>query len=109
MAHEAEPIISAFADDPEMADLVELFTEELPKRIESIESAFESQSWDSLRTIAHQLKGAAPSYGFDSIGQAAGTVEHGVKDGSDAESLRGDVEALLSLCRRAAAGSGGNG
>ncbi len=108
MSQESERIVSTFADDPEMADLVELFTGELPKRIESIESAFEAQSWDSLRTIAHQLKGSAPSYGFESIGQAAGKVEHGVVAGPDAESLRGDVEALLSLCRRAAAGHGGN-
>ena len=108
MSQQDDRIVSTLADDPEMADIVELFTDELPKRIESLESAYQSRAWDTLRTLAHQLKGAAPSYGFESIGVAAALVENLVKSDPVAEQISDEIEELISLCRRAAPG-GGNG
>lgn len=106
MSQQDNRIISTLADDPEMADIVELFTDELPKRIESLESAFRSREWDTVRTLAHQLKGAAPSYGFESIGVAAALVESLVKSDPDAEQISDEVEDLISLCRRATTDGG---
>eukprot|EP00913_Durusdinium_trenchii_P006054 g5666.t1 len=70
-----EPLVSEFASDPDMIEIVEYFVEELPKRVQAIRSAATDSDVQSLRTLAHQLKGAAPGYGFAAIGDAAGVLE----------------------------------
>ncbi len=96
-----EPLVSEFASDPDMIEIVEYFVEELPKRVQAIRSAVTDSDVQSLRTLAHQLKGAAPGYGFAAIGDAAGVLEASlrVSDGS-IEGVMGQVEDLASLCQR---------
>lgn len=90
---------SEFADDPDMAELVDEFVQELGSRIEAIRAAFETEDASRLKTIAHQLKGAAGGYGFPTIGFAAGDVERNI--GAEAHELRNKVEELIRLCRSA--------
>ena len=96
-----QPLISEFASDPDMIEIVEYFVGELPKRVEAIRVAVTSSDVQSLTTIAHQLKGSAPGYGFTAIGEAAGVLEASlrVSDGS-LEGVMGQVEDLASLCQR---------
>lgn len=95
------PIHSTYADDQDMVELIEMFTSELPARIKDLEAAAREQAWERLKTLAHQLKGAAPGYGFESIGVAAGGVEKSLLSGSEPAELADDLKKLLSLCRRA--------
>ena len=98
------PIESAFKDDPDMMELVEMFVDEMGERIASMESAFASNDWDALKTVAHQLKGAAGGYGFDSVGEAAASLEGLLTQGSDdAESIKQELDALTGLCLRVSA------
>ena len=60
------PIFSEYANDADMAELVEGFVAELPKRIEAISSAVSQSRGTDLKRLAHQLRGAAPGYGFPS-------------------------------------------
>jgi HPt (histidine-containing phosphotransfer) domain-containing protein len=66
---------SRFPDDPEMAELAELFLEGLSSRIAAIRKAWESRDLGQVRFGSHQLRGAAGGYGFPEIGEAAGLVE----------------------------------
>lgn len=109
-----DPIRSEFADDPDMAELVELFVSELPHRIDAVGEAVQTRDLKALARLAHQLRGAAPSYGFAQLGQTAGGLEDAIRacapgssDGSDPaqralELIRTQVDQLVDVCRRIA-------
>lgn len=107
------PLRSEYADDPEMAELVELFVSELPARLAALESAWKSGDSHTLRRMAHQLKGAGSGYGFPTVSDAAGEVESAIAgDRPEApeaglNAVRAKVEALVAMCRRAAGSKGG--
>lgn len=64
-----------FPDDPEMAELAELFLGGLAARLATIRRAWEAGDLAQVRFGSHQLRGAAGGYGFPEIGEAAGLVE----------------------------------
>ena len=90
-------------NDPEDAELIEYFLGELPDRIDAINTAATSDDVEQLERIAHQLKGAAPSFGFPAIGSAAGVLEGHLRELDDASSdiggLRAEIDSLVSLCQ----------
>jgi len=96
-----QPIVSSFSDDPEMTELIGLFVSELPDRIETIRGALLSGDHLFLKRVVHQLKGAAPSYGFSRIGDAAGKIETSLQAGVGLDRLPPAVDELISLCERA--------
>lgn len=101
----AGPILSEFASDPDMAELVDIFVGELPERIRAIESARSDRNYDIIARLAHQLKGAAPGYGFSGVGEAAASIEHRLRSAgglNDSTKLAvdADVDRLLNMCRR---------
>jgi HPt (histidine-containing phosphotransfer) domain-containing protein len=85
-----------FPDDPEMAELAELFLEGLSSRITAIRKGWESRDLGQVRFGSHQLRGAAGGYGFPEIGEAAGLVEDLLRgaDHSNFESSSAAVEDL---------------
>ncbi len=96
------PLRSEYADDPDMREIVEFFVNDLNARINSIREAFDRDDRARLKTLAHQLKGAAGGYGFPSIGQAAGAVERELLGHqADIANLGERVEDLINLCRSA--------
>lgn len=90
-------------NDPEDAELIEYFLGELPERVEAITKAASDDDLEQLGRIAHQLKGAAPGFGFPAIGSAAAVLEGSIKELNDSikemDSVRAEVESLLSLCQ----------
>ncbi|MCC6676469.1 MAG: Hpt domain-containing protein [Phycisphaerales bacterium] len=103
------PLISEFADEPELKELVQLFTSELPDRVRAIENAWSTREVTVLRRMVHQLRGASAGYGYPTIGHAAGAIEDRLRElGSTDEpgwlSLRRQVDQLVNLCRSAAMG-----
>jgi CheY-like chemotaxis protein/HPt (histidine-containing phosphotransfer) domain-containing protein len=95
----ADPLFSLFADDPEMAPLVEKFISNLPERIRELDEARARHDHEALSRIAHQLKGAAAGYGFSEITTSAAQLEDRLRHGADAA---GPADELIALCRRAA-------
>ena len=100
----AAPLKSEFAGDADMADLIEYFVSELSDRVAGIEAAFGGGDERRLREIAHQLKGAAACYGFQSITDSAADLEQAMAEEAELSALSEKVEDLVVLCRRAAAG-----
>ncbi len=65
---------------------------------------FQGSDIERLRTLAHQLKGAAGSYGFGPISPVAEALEKATEESSEAE-IAQCVEDLVGICQRARAGS----
>lgn len=97
-----DAIRSDFAADPDMRELVELFVSELPERVESIHAAWSENELETVRRVAHQLKGACGGYGFRVIGDAAARLEADLKqEEADLERTKDDLDDLIDLCNRA--------
>lgn len=102
-------LVSEFHNDPDMLELIELFVEELPARVEVISQALAQRDHDKLLRLTHQLKGAGAGYGFPTISAAAAAVEHTIRVlGADAFTerptvLAQQVQSLVHLCERACA------
>ena len=103
-AIKASPLLSDYAGDPDMAELVEDYVMNLPQRIDALNNALASQEMEELRTLAHQVKGSAGGYGFMPITEQAAQLEMLLKDQAELESIRKEVDALVDLCNRASAG-----
>lgn len=98
------PLISDFAGDPDMAELVEDYVMNLPLRAAAISAALAADQLDELRTLAHQVKGSAGGYGFGPITTQAAQVESLLRNQAQLDQLRKEVDALVDLCNRASAG-----
>ena len=98
-----DPLVSTLASDPDMVELVEFFVEEIGDRINTIQSTSQDNDIAGLRTVAHQLKGAAAGYGFEPISQTASELERLI-DVTEAteltQALHEQVDELVDLCRR---------
>jgi HPt (histidine-containing phosphotransfer) domain-containing protein len=107
-ARDFDPVTSTYADDPEMKELIGLFVGELPQRVSALEQAWHAADCGSIRRLAHQLKGSAAGFGFESIGVAAGELEAPLRDqpvGFDAlHVVERQFRDLVALCSRAIAG-----
>lgn len=105
-AQPGAPLRSAFAGDPDMAELVRQFAEEMPRRIEALTACWEKQEMEELRRLAHQLKGAGGGYGFGEVGEGARRLEDTIESlarsngRSSGQALRDAFEGLMNLCRR---------
>jgi len=100
MTRDESLIYSPFGGDPDLAELVEIFVSEMPDRVSAIEAALREDDLEGVRRLAHQLKGAAGSYGFDSLTPLAAAVESRAGEDASPEAIREAVTDLESLCRR---------
>ncbi len=106
-----QPIRSEFATDPEMKELVELFLQDLPGRIDSIQKAQQAFDFETLKRMSHQLRGASAGYGFPTLGKAAGALEDRLRslatqvqaDPKALSQIGNELTQLIDMCRRAAA------
>jgi HPt (histidine-containing phosphotransfer) domain-containing protein len=94
------PLRSEFSSDAEMREIIEMFVQELPQRIAELERAWRDSNLDEVKRFAHQMKGAAPGYGFDTVGQAAAALERAAATASDLDRAKADLDALINLCSR---------
>ena len=99
-----EPLYSSLGGDPDLREIVDLFVEEMPGRVATLLAKFQSQDWEGLGCTAHQLKGAAGSYGFQALSPAAGTLEDAIHGNEPEERIRQSLDALIDLCQRARGG-----
>lgn len=101
------PLRSEFADDADMSELLAMFVSELGDRIARLEDGLAHNRLADLRTLAHQLKGAAGGYGYPEVSRVAGVLESCLlrtDTSTDPSALLGPVRDLADICRRAIAG-----
>ncbi len=99
-----EYVYSSLAADPELGEIVDMFVEEMPGRVASLLDHFNQRDWDGLRQSAHQLKGAAGSYGFAEITPCAGKLESVLRDGEPEHRIYEALTELVDLCSRVRSG-----
>ena len=98
-------LYSTLGGDPDLGDLVSMFVEEMPDRIATLEQAIVCRDWENLQRMAHQLKGAAGSYGFHQLTPFAAAVESSVRDNAPDEKIRSALQNLIEMCRQVRAGA----
>ena len=98
---------SAFAEDPDFGELVEMYVEEMGDRITTLQESFDSGDRDKLHTTAHQMKGAAGSYGFDQLTPLAKSLEYALRDDEPEETILESLHSLISACRKVRTGTPG--
>ncbi len=99
-----EALYSSLASDPDLSGLVELYVDEMPGRIETLKETFASGDMELLRRTAHQLKGAAGSYGFDQLTPYAATLEASIRNDQPENEIRELLDVLVELCQKVRAG-----
>jgi HPt (histidine-containing phosphotransfer) domain-containing protein len=91
-------LVSDYATEPEMQELITLFVKGLPAQVLALDEAMQRGDAASITRLAHQLKGAAGGYGFPTITDAAGRVECVAND--NREALAEELAKLSALCAR---------
>jgi HPt (histidine-containing phosphotransfer) domain-containing protein len=89
---------------PELDMLTRMFVSVLEQRVTEMEAALAEREALRLQRLAHRLKGAAGSYGFVGISDAAAAVEAAARSGEDARTLLAELRAA---CGQAQASYGG--
>lgn len=99
-----ESVYSSLSTDPDLCELVDMFVSEMPSRIENLIQQFDAGNKAELRRAAHQMKGAAGSYGFGPVSPIAGKLEASLIADRAEEEIRTDLDALVDICRRIRSG-----
>lgn len=101
-----EPVVSLFATDTEMKELLAEFTTGLTDTCARIQNALAAGEVDQIRRIGHQLKGAGGGYGFPTLTDAGAKVERTVNASNGVSSdVRDAIAELIELCDRIQAGA----
>ena len=98
-------LYSTLGTDPDLCDIVDMFVDEMPDRITCLMQLLEASNYDELARMAHQLKGAAGSYGFDAISPAAGELETAILNGQSEFVIHDTTVHLCDLCSRVRSGA----
>ncbi len=98
-----EAIYSEYADDEDLVDLVEEFAAGLEADIEAIRKVMENSDYDGLCRLAHQMKGAGGSYGYQMLTEAGKFLEDAAKAKND-NKCKLALEKLDMLCQGVARG-----
>ena len=101
----AEALYSSLGDDPDLGELVEMFVVEMPDRISTLITSFETANWSELQRAAHQMKGASGSYGFDQLTEFAARVENSVKGKAAETEVKEALDELVLVCGKLRAGT----
>jgi HPt (histidine-containing phosphotransfer) domain-containing protein len=102
-SEEFATIHSSLASDPQLGELVEQFVAEMPSRVAWLQRHHDSGDWEALRRAAHQMKGAAGSYGFDRLTPHALRLEMLLAAGASQEDVTAAFQELIANCRRVTA------
>jgi CheY-like chemotaxis protein/anti-sigma regulatory factor (Ser/Thr protein kinase) len=94
----APPIVSRLAHHPRLARVARTFCQTLPVKLEAMRRALDAQRMDELAELAHWLKGAGGTVGYDEFFEPARRFE------ADARAARlDDLERELSHLQSLAA------
>ncbi len=92
------PVVSRLAGNPRLRPAVEKFVARLAGQLESMEHAWKAQDYKMLSELAHWLKGAGGTVGFDEFTEPARNLEQLAKAGTEAgmNEVIGELRDLAS-------------
>jgi PAS domain S-box-containing protein len=102
-ATDAPPIVSRLASHPKLGRIVARFVEQLPDKLAQMDSAVTRADMQELASLAHWLKGAGGSVGFDDLYEPAKALELAAKadDRPAALQVMADLHGLDRCIQRA--------
>jgi PAS domain S-box-containing protein len=98
-AEPAGPLVSEFAGDEGMAELVREYVQTLPARVAALESQLSAGLWEPLARTLHQVKGSGGGYGFSLLSQLAAVAERHARE-QNLPAAGESTEALVAAIRR---------
>ena len=96
---------SSLATDSDLAELVELFIAELPDRVQRLNEASRNADWEIVGRIAHQLKGAAGSYGLHALTPFAARLETAARGNQPPSEIQNALAEMVDACGRVRPGT----
>ena len=101
----SDPLVSEFAGDDEMADLLRQFADGLAETCRQLGRSLGEGDAATVRRIGHQLKGTGGGYGYPALSEAGERLEEAVvAAGAITDAVRAAAADVMVLCRRARAG-----
>ena len=91
------PLVSRLASNPRLQATIEKFVHRLEEKLEAMQACWEAGDFEELARLAHWLKGAGGTVGFDAFGEPAKNLELLAK-----ERKEGEIEASIWELRRLA-------
>ena len=80
-------------DKDEWAEMQEMYINHTSKELVSIMDNLETNSFDSLRTFGHNIKGSGGMYGFNEVTEIGAVIEAAAKD-EDMASIKSNLKDL---------------
>jgi len=90
-------IVSKLADDPDLAEVVSEFLENLPSFLDKIQQTLNQSNWAELKQLAHELKGSGGNVGFDIIYEKAKAIEDAAFNSQlqEAQTILDEIKKIL--------------
>ena len=85
--------------DPELEELIPGYLENRHRDVQSISETLARGDYETIRVLAHSMKGSGGGYGFDAITDIGQSMEQAAKDRNE-EEIRKWVDELLSYLDR---------
>lgn len=85
--------------DPSYADLVEEFVAGLDDRVHSMGQSLADGQFDTLKSLAHQLKGSGGGHGYQILTEVAATLEEQARN-QELQACQTSLEELTSIVSR---------
>ncbi len=101
-AAEEGPLVSRLASHPKLGKVVAKFATRLPDRLDKMDEAADRGDLEELAKLAHWLKGAAGTVGFDDFTQPSRELESLANSG-DVDAIASALARLRSLAGRISA------
>ena len=100
-----QPVYSVYGDDPNLAELVVIFTHELPRRLETLQSHAEVADWESVARVAHQLNELGSNYGFAKLSTLAARLESCCEEDRSTGDILRALERFANHCEQVRPGT----
>jgi signal transduction histidine kinase/ActR/RegA family two-component response regulator/HPt (histidine-containing phosphotransfer) domain-containing protein len=90
-------IRSTLADRPRMKKIIAEFVHDLSGDVANIRKLMRKKDLEGVRSLAHQLRGAGGSYGFDRLSELAEGAEESIKAADNLQSVEKKINALIDM------------
>ena len=100
-----QPVYSVYGNDPNLAELVSIFTHELPQRLETLRAHAEVADWESVARVAHQLNELGSNYGFAKLSTLAARLEYCCSEDLSTGEILKALDRFAEHCDRVRPGS----
>lgn len=97
----AEQVYSSWQNDPDYAELLPLFVDELPSMRRTLLEFAKVCDFENVKREAHKLRGTAGGYGYQGLSQLAGQLEDTCKTSArDSTAILQELDRLIGYIER---------